>query len=194
MDTRIFFERIHNKLNHKFHILWFTGMSGSGKTTLAIYAKKVCKDLGYKVKIIDGDDIRSSDEKKLSFDYNDVCLNNLRIAQLCLDLKDHDVDIVIVPIISPYKKVRRKVKKLLEPFMHLIYIKADIESLKERDTRGLYAASDSGEIDNLIGYSATNPYEEPSDPLITIDTGNKTTIKESKNILYDYILKEIFNF
>ena len=30
-------------------------MSGSGKTTLAIYANKVCKDLGYKVKIIDED-------------------------------------------------------------------------------------------------------------------------------------------
>ena len=72
MDTRIFFERIHNKLNNKFHILWFTGMSGSGKTTLAIYAKKVCKDLGYRVKIIDGDDIRSRDEKKLVSQWIDI--------------------------------------------------------------------------------------------------------------------------
>ena len=108
-----------------------------------------------------------------------------------MDLKDHDVDIVIVPIISPYKKVRRKVKKLLESFIHLIYIKADIESLKERDTKGLYAASDRGEINNLIGYSVKNPYEKPSNPSIIINTGNKTTIEESKNILHEYILREI---
>ena len=165
-------------------------MSGSGKTTLANYAEVFCSNLGLKTKIIDGDDIRRMDGKKLGFDYNDVSINNLRIAKLCLDLKEEGFNIVIVPVISPYQQVRRQVKKLLEPYFSLIYIKANIESLKLRDTKGLYSASDKGEIDNLIGYSLTNPYEEPLNQSLTIDTV-ENTIDESKKILSSFINNEL---
>jgi adenylylsulfate kinase len=157
----------------EFSILWLTGMSGSGKSTLASYVKQICDESGYKARIIDGDDVRGKHEKKLGFGYDDVLTNNLRIAKFCLDLRNKDVAVVIVPVISPYEKVRKKVKDLLNPFLHLIYVKADIESLKERDTKGLYLAADCGEIDNLIGYSDVNPYDEPLKPSIFIETVNK---------------------
>ena len=38
-------------------IIWLTGMSGSGKSTLAGYIKDTYQKEGYRVCIIDGDDI-----------------------------------------------------------------------------------------------------------------------------------------
>ncbi|SVB46682.1 uncharacterized protein METZ01_LOCUS199536, partial [marine metagenome] len=175
------------KKSREFSILWLTGMSGSGKSTLASYVKQICEENGYKARIIDGDDVRDKDEKKLGFGYDDVLTNNLRIATFCLDLRNKDVAVVIVPVVSPYEKVRKKVKDLLDPFLHLIYIKADIESLKERDTKGLYLAADCGEIDDLIGYSDINPYDEPLEPSIVIEAGNNTSFDESKKKLFEYV-------
>ena len=174
-------------INQNFNVLWLTGMSGSGKSTLASYIAELLINQGYKTRIIDGDNVRDKDEKKLRFGYEDVLKNNLRIAEFCLDLKNENFDIVIVPVISPYKEVRKKVKVLLTPFLHLIYIKSDINSLKDRDTKGLYAASDRGEIVDLIGYSDENPYDEPEDPSIVINTSNNNTLSESKNKLLEYV-------
>lgn len=168
-------------------------MSGSGKTTLANYAEVYSSELGLKSKIIDGDDVRSMDGERLGFDFNDIALNNMRIAKLCLDLKEEGFDILFVPVISPYKKVRSQVQNLLEPYLRFIYIKANIKILKARDTKGLYSASDRGEIDNLIGYSLTNPYEEPFNHALTIDTG-KNTVDESKKILSNFIKNELFKY
>jgi len=174
-------------INQNFNVLWLTGMSGSGKSTLAYYLAEFLISHGYKTRIIDGDDVREKDEKKLKFGYEDVLKNNLRIAEFCLDLKNENFDIVIVPVISPYNEVRKKVQVLLNPFLHLIYIKSDLNSLKDRDTKGLYAASDRGEIVDLIGYSDENPYDEPNDPSIVINTCNNTTLGESKNKLLEYV-------
>ena len=193
MDSRIVFKRYYFlrglalKKGKEFSILWLTGMSGSGKSTLASYVKQICEERGHKVKIIDGDDVRDKDEKKLGFGYEDVLINNLRIAKLCLELRNENVTVVIVPVISPYENVRKKVKDLLGPFLHLIYVKADIESLKERDTKGLYLAADCGEIDDLIGYSDVNPYEEPLKPSIVIEAGNNTPLDRSKKELFKYV-------
>jgi adenylylsulfate kinase len=193
MDSRIVFKRYYFlkgvtlKKDKEFNILWLTGMSGSGKSTLASYVKQICEERGHKVRIIDGDDVRNKDEKKLGFGYEDVLINNLRIATLCLDLRNQNVTVVIVPVISPYEKVRKKVKDLLGPFLHLIYVKADIESLKERDTKGLYLAADCGEIDGLIGYSDINPYDEPLEPSIVIEAGNNTPLDRSKKELFKYV-------
>jgi adenylylsulfate kinase len=170
-----------------FSVLWLTGMSGSGKSTLALYVEEFLLKQGYKTRIIDGDDIRGNDEKKLGFGFEDVKKNNLRIAEFCLDLKNENFDILIVPVISPYKDVRKKVKVLLAPFLHLIYIKSDINSLKDRDTKGLYAAADRGDIADLIGYSDANPYDEPKDPSVVINTSNNTTLGKSKSKLLEYI-------
>jgi len=88
--------------------------------------------------------------------------------------------------------VRLQVRKILEPNFHLVYLNSDIQSLCNRDPKGLYAAADSGEINDLIGYSEVNPYDEPTNAEIMIDTGNNTTLNKSKEKLFSYINKSIF--
>jgi adenylylsulfate kinase len=177
----------------KFHIVWLSGMSGAGKSTLAYYIKNICDDYGYTTRIIDGDDVREKDKKKLGFSYEEILINNMRIAKYCHALKDKKVNIAIVPVISPYEKIRKKVGDLLEPNLHLIYLKADIASLRKRDTKGLYLASDRGEINNLIGYSDFSPYEEPMKPSLIICTGEKNDINKSKEKILNYFERFIFN-
>ena len=174
-----------------FDILWLTGMSGSGKSTLAYYIEDFCKKKKLKVCTIDGDDIRDKDVEKLGFGYKDVLKNNLRIAEFCLDLKNKGFNIVLVPVISPYEEIRNKVRSILEPNLHLVYVKADIDSLKKRDTKGLYAAADKGEINDLIGYSEIYPYDEPNNAEIVVDTSLGVSLELSKGKILNYMEKQI---
>ncbi len=179
-------------IENNFNVVWLTGMSGSGKSTLALYIENFFKKNKYKVYLIDGDEIRDKDVKKLGFGRKDVLRNNLRIAELCLNLKDQGVNLVLVPVISPYKEVRRKVRSILGSSLHLVYVKTSIETLKERDTKGLYAAADKGVINNLIGYSDVNPYDEPNDSEIIIDTNRPSSSEASKDQLLSYIKDHIY--
>jgi len=162
-------------------------MSGSGKSTLAEYIKNTYQNEGYTVRIIDGDDIRDRDVEKLGFGRKDVEVNNLRIAKLCLESKDSEFDLILVPVISPYDEVRKRTRSLLEPYYHLVYVEADIDSLKKRDTKGLYKAADQGLINNLIGYSEINPYDKPSDADFVINTNNNTLLNDSKQSLLGFV-------
>ena len=176
---------------NSFNVIWLTGMSGSGKSTLASSVERFCKQNKFKVYTIDGDEVRDNDVEKLGFGYKDVLKNNLRIAELCLDLKDKGFNLVLVPVISPYEEIRNKVRSMLEPNLHLIYIKSDIISLKERDTKGLYAAADNGVIHDLIGYSEINPYDEPTNAEVVVDTSSGTSLKMSKKRILSYIENNI---
>ena len=161
-------------------------MSGSGKTTLAIEIKSALETEGYNLLILDGDQVRDSYKEKLSFTRDDIFKNNLRIAKKCLSARDQ-YDVIIVPVISPYEKSRREVRKLLEPDFHLIYLKADIESLKERDPKGLYSAADAGLLKNLIGYCDSTPYEEPNKYELMINTSKGHSVKKASDKLFKYI-------
>jgi adenylylsulfate kinase-like enzyme len=173
-------------MQHKSPVVWLTGMSGSGKTTLAnklkiYFDKRICA-----ISIIDGDSVRDSDKKQLGFGMQDVRINNTRIALLCNKQRE-EFDLVIVPVISPYNKIREEVREVLNPDFHLVYLKTDINSLKGRDPKGLYAAADRGDINDLIGYSKINLYDEPNNPELIVPTTSKISPDESFNILLNYI-------
>lgn len=177
--------------NKNSPVIWLSGMSGSGKSTLSDHLEQFFLEKEYNIYVLDGDDIRGKDREKLGFGREDVLKNNIRIAELCQKLrKKHDA--VVVPVISPYADIRAQVRSILQPNFHLIYLKTDIKSLRQRDTKGLYAAADKGIIDDLIGYSDVNPYEEPTNAELVIETDNSTTVEESKMKLFKYINKSIF--
>jgi adenylylsulfate kinase-like enzyme len=56
----------------------------------------------------------------------------------------------------------------------------------------LYALADKGVINNLIGYSEINPYDEPENANITIHTNNKVPIDKSRNKLLNYMEQFVF--
>ena len=155
-------------------VVWFTGLSGSGKTTIANELKQLLQKKGKKIKIIDGDIIRNTLHKSLGFSKKDILTNNHLIAKLCKDNLT-EFDFILVPIISPFIESRKNAKKMIgeNNFIEL-YLDASLQKCIERDVKGLYDKAKKGEINNLIGFNKSNPYEAPSNPDIVLNTGNET--------------------
>ena len=86
------------------HIMWFSGMSGSGKTTLTKAVKSLLDNDGYNTQIIDGDNKRAKDKKKLSFSKKDIIKNNLSIANICNKERASDIGSVSYEWMSENRK------------------------------------------------------------------------------------------
>lgn len=166
-------------------VLWFTGMSGAGKTTIAENVSAQLRENDLHPLILDGDAIRGSLHKHLSFSKEDIMENNRLISELCVQ-KVTEYDVIIVPIISPYKISREKARETIGVNFFEIYIETPLDTLIKRDSKGLYQKSLEGKIDNLIGFSKKNIYEKPENPDLIINTENQT-VEQSVRKLMDHI-------
>lgn len=169
-------------------IVWLTGLSGSGKSTLAIAVKKLLEKNSKKVHIIDGDVVREKYPEKLGFTQKDITKNNKHILELCLNEDNKDYDFILVPVIAPIRQVRDEMKKLLKDKYIEVYIKASLNEVTKRDTKGLYKKAADGHIDNMIGIDID--YEEPLNPDLVIDT-EKLELNTAINKLYSCLTNKI---
>lgn len=146
--------------------LWFTGLSGAGKSTLANLAANELRRRGHRVEILDGDEVRTNLSKGLGFSKEDRDINIRRIGYVCNLLARNGV-IAISAAISPYRDVRDEVRKLHGRFFE-VFMKCPLDTLVERDVKGLYKKALAGEIKSFTGVS--DPYEEPITPELVIDS------------------------
>jgi adenylylsulfate kinase len=146
--------------------LWFTGFSGAGKSTLANLAAKELRARGHRVEVLDGDEVRTNLSKGLGFSKEDRDTNIRRIGYVCKLLERNGV-IAISAAISPYRDVRDEVRREHGRFFE-VYVRCPLKTLVGRDVKGLYRKALSGDIPNFTGVS--DPYEEPSNPELVIDT------------------------
>ena len=165
-------------------IIWFTGLSGSGKSTLADKLFSYLNGKKRRVKIIDGDAVRGKKDKN-RFTPEDITSNNQKIIELCYNLQNK-YDYLLVTVIAPFKKTRVIAKQKFKSNYIEIYVKADIETVIKRDTKGLYNKAMQGNLKNMIGLHSGVPYEEPVNPKIVIDT-NYDNIDKSTYILINKI-------
>jgi adenylylsulfate kinase len=105
-----------------------------------------------------------------------------RVGFVASLLQKHGV-FVVASFISPYQDARDFVRDMCEDFTE-IHISTPLEVCEERDVKGLYAKARSGEIDNFTGIS--DPYEEPENPELEIDTTDITP-EEGVQIILDYL-------
>ena len=149
--------------------LWFTGLSGSGKSTLADKLRDLLLERGMRVEVLDGDVVRQNLSKGLGFSKEDRDTNIRRIGFVCHLLTRNDV-VAIAAAISPYKAIRDENRELIGRFVE-VYCKCDLETLRQRDPKGLYDKALRGEIANFTGVS--DPYEPPADPEVVVDTASE---------------------
>ncbi len=165
--------------SHKGFILWFTGMSGAGKSTLADNIMQEFTRRGYKVELLDGDEVREHLSKGLGFSKEDRDTNVRRIGWVARVLARNGV-IAITAAISPYAEVRDEIRAATENEGHAtfveVYAHAPLDALVERDVKGLYKKALAGEIEHFTGVS--DPYEAPEHPDIVALTSQET-IEES---------------
>ena len=150
--------------------VWFTGMSGSGKTALAIPLEQELRRRGLKVERLDGDIVRQSLTRDLGFSKEDRDKNIERVTFVAKLLTRNGVA-VLCSFISPYRVVRAMVREQVGEFVE-VYCHAPLETLVERDVKGLYKKALAGEIQNFTGVS--DPYEPPENPDVVIDSSVET--------------------
>jgi adenylylsulfate kinase len=146
--------------------IWLTGMSGAGKTTIAEEIKS--REAFGSIVIIDGDELRQGINSNLGFSDKDRNENVFRASHICKILNDNGID-VMACIMSPTEEQRRIAELVIgkEKFF-LTYVMCDIETLVERDTKGLYQKYLRGEVKNMVGFDL--PFEDPNGQHICVNT------------------------
>lgn len=174
--------------DHKGFTLWMTGLSGSGKSTITEVLIDEFEERGLPLEVLDGDVVREHLSKGLGFSKEDRDTNIGRIAFVA-DLLSRNGTPVITAAISPYRETRDNARKLHDGHGTFIevFVATSLEDCEERDTKGLYAKARSGEIKEFTGIS--DPYEEPENPDIRIETADKTPEDNAGEIL-DYLESE----
>lgn len=150
--------------------VWLTGLSGSGKSTVAHDAERRLVDGGRAAYVLDGDNLRHGLNHDLGFSADDRSENVRRVGEVARLMADAGL-VVLVPVISPYRADRERVRR-----MHAdaglaffeVHVATPLEVCEQRDPKGMYARARSGELTGFTGID--DPYEEPAQPELTIDT------------------------
>lgn len=159
-------------------VLWFTGLSGSGKSTLSEEVYKELMKKGIKTERLDGDTVRNI-FPKTGFTKNERNGHIKRVGYLASRMEKNGI-FVVASFVSPYRESREFVRDLCKNVIE-IYVSTPIEVCEKRDIKGLYKKARNGEIENFTGIN--DPYEEPQNPEITIDTSKISIEKATKKVM-----------
>src|SRR5262245_33342451 len=163
-------------------ILWLTGLSGSGKTTLAREVRERVSRV-MPAEVLDGDEMRRQLSTDLGFTKPDRDTNIRRIGVVARLLAGHGV-FTITAAISPYADTRNEMRRAADAqgilFLE-VFIDAALQTLIERDTKGLYRRALAGEIDHFTGIS--DPYEPPLEPELVVTTDRESVAESVAKIM-----------
>ena len=148
------------------NVYWITGLSGAGKTTLgkALYNKMLQSNPN--TVLLDGDDLRKIFDTVT--DYSTQARKNLAMSysRLCHMLSRQGINVIICTI-SMFHDVHKWNRKEIDGYVE-IYLKTSLETLRQRDGKGLYAQQSKGTIKNLVGIDIQA--EEPINPDLIVET------------------------
>ena len=174
-------------MKQKGIVLWITGLPCSGKTSISKALHTRLKKESLNSHILDGDVIRRGLSSDLNFSAEDRRENIRRAGEVSKLFAGAEL-IVLVAFISPFRKDRDQVRKILKPDQFVeMYLDCPVEVCEKRDVKGMYKKARAGKIKEFTGVSS--PYEPPANPEITLQT-HKLGIEECVNIICDYLTKE----
>ncbi|MGA9597372.1 MAG: adenylyl-sulfate kinase [Acidimicrobiia bacterium] len=151
--------------------IWLTGLSGSGKSTVAAKVEAQLIASGVAAYTLDGDNVRHGLNADLEFSAEDRAENVRRVGEVARLMADAGL-VVLVPVISPYRRDRDAVHTAHEDAglaFAEVHVATSLEECETRDPKGLYARARAGEITGFTGID--DPYEEPLHPDARIGEG-----------------------
>ncbi len=164
-------------------VVFLTGLSGSGKSTIARALRDALAERGDRtVSLLDGDLVRQLLSAGLSFSRADRDLNIARIGYVATEVARHGGIAICAPI-APYAEARARVRRMVSQVgdFLLVHVATPVEVCEARDRKGLYAKARAGLIDHFTGIS--DPYEEPRDADLSIDTSSMGRQQAAEAIL-----------
>ena len=162
-------------------VVWLTGLPGAGKSSIANLVERRLYSLGRHTVMLDGANLRHGISKDLGFTPADRAENNRRAAEIAKLMTEAGL-IVIAAFVSPFRADRETTRALFEEDEFLeVHVDLPAELAAERDTTGLYAKAQAGELENLTGLGAA--YEPPEEPELHLDMTSLSTDEAAEKVL-----------
>jgi bifunctional enzyme CysN/CysC len=164
--------------------LLITGLEAAGKTTLAYALERRLFEAGRAVVVLDGKQLRQTISRDLGFTAADRSENLRRAADVARLLNDAGL-IAICALMAPDAAIRSRAREAVgaERFL-VVHLATPIAVCRARDTHGIYARAEAGELGEFPGVSA--PYEPPADADLVIDAATQT-VETSVEALVDLL-------
>jgi sulfate adenylyltransferase len=163
--------------------VFLTGLSGAGKSTLANALRIVLMEEGSRpVTLLDGDEVRMHLSSELGFSKEHRNLNIRRISWVASQITKSR-GIAIIAAIAPYREPRDFARKHISKnggFLE-VHVATPLDVCEKRDVKGLYAKARNGVLKNFTGID--DPYEEPSNPEVLLNTSQLPIRECLKNII-----------
>jgi adenylylsulfate kinase len=151
-------------------VIWLIGLSGAGKTAIGKELSKRLKKMNHPVVFMDGDIFREIMGNDLGHTIEDRKKNADRICRFCKCLNQQGIDIVFA-ILSIFHESQQWNRKNIAGYFE-IYLDISMDTLKRRDTKGLYKKVFVGEINNVVGVDI--PFDPPVNPDMIINNDKDT--------------------
>ena len=146
-------------------VFWITGLSGSGKTTVGRELWRRLRASGRSVIFLDGDALRAAIAEDLGHSADNRRLSAMRNARLCRLLAAQGADVVCATI-SMFHEVQRWNRENISGYRE-IYLRVPLDELRRRDSKGIYAAGQRGDAQDIVGVDV--PAEFPETPDLVLD-------------------------
>jgi cytidine diphosphoramidate kinase len=150
-------------------VIWFIGMSGAGKTTLCDLVYDRLKPRIPNLVRLDGDALRSVFGNDVDHTVDGRRRNAVRLSALTKFLSDQDIH-VVAAVLSIFPEWQAWNRENVGDYAE-VYVRASMDTLRRRDTKGLYRKAFAGEIPNVVGVDI--PFPEPKAADIVIENDDE---------------------
>ncbi|WP_433793434.1 adenylyl-sulfate kinase [Actinoplanes sp. CA-252034] len=181
--------RVRPPRRHRGLVVFFTGLSGSGKSTIARNLADAMRENGDRtITLLDGDVVRRELTAGLGFSKADRDRNVRRIGWVAAEVGRHRGMAVACPI-APYEEARAAARRMAVEAgagFVLVHVATPLEVCESRDRKGLYARARAGQLRGMTGID--DPYEEPTDAELTVDT-TTMTVPEAVEMVLSHLVE-----
>lgn len=161
-------------------VYWITGLSGAGKTTIGKLFYQRMKQEYPDTVFLDGDIMREVFGADLGYTESERRKCAMRYARLCDMLQKQNLNVICCTI-SMFESVREWNREHIENYRE-IYIKVSMDTLQERDQKGLYSGKTTEKEKDVMGIQIA--FEEPACPdLVLENNGEKTPEEQVREII-----------
>lgn len=179
-------KKMYPARHEKGMTIFFTGLSGSGKSTIAKALNARLMEIQSRpITVLDGDIVRKNLSSELGFSKEHRALNVRRVGFVAQEITKNR-GIAICALIAPYEADRLYNRNIINACGSYIeiYMATPLETCEQRDVKGLYCLARQGKLQGFTGIN--DPYEEPPNPEIIIDT-TEHSINKSVDIIINFL-------
>ena len=145
-------------------VIWLVGLSGAGKSTVGHLLYEHLKVRHPNLVFLDGDVLRNVWGDQLGHTIEARRVNAHRISHLCGMLDKQNIH-VVAAVLSIFPEWQSWNRENFSSYYE-IFLDVPMDTLRQRDVKGLYARAARGETKNVVGVDLPFPRPANADMVI----------------------------